>query len=76
MLALTRKIGERILIGDDIILTIVDIKGDNVRLAIEAPKAVRIYRGELYEAIVAENKQSANPTDLSKMDILQKIKLP
>ena len=53
MLALTRKKGERIVIGDNIILTVVDIKGDNIRLAIDAPKDVKIYRGEIYDAIVA-----------------------
>ncbi|MDF2876225.1 MAG: csrA, partial [Sporomusa sp.] len=53
MLALTRKIGERIIVGDNIVFTVVDIKGDSVRLAIEAPKEIKIYRGEIYEAIIA-----------------------
>lgn len=76
MLALTRKIGERIVIGDNVTVTVVDIKGDSIRLAIDAPKEVKIYRGELYDAIVAENKQSASPAvDLSK-DVFEKIKLP
>lgn len=76
MLALTRKVGERIVIDNNIIVTIVDIKGDSIRLAIDAPKEVRIYRGELYDAIVSENRQSANPVILPGNDILQKIKLP
>ena len=76
MLALTRKIGERIVISDNIILTIVDIKGDSIRLAIEAPREVKIYRGEVYDAIVAENRQSAQPVDLAKLDMLKGIKLP
>lgn len=76
MLALTRKIGERIVIGDNITLTVVDIKGESARLAIEAPQDIKIYRGELYDAIVAENKQSAQPVNLDKLDIFKKIKLP
>ncbi|WP_425058504.1 Translational regulator CsrA [Sporomusa carbonis] len=76
MLALTRKSGERIVIGDNIVLTVVDIKGDSVRLGIEAPKEVKIYRGEIYDSIVAENRQSASPVDLTKMDILKGIKAP
>lgn len=76
MLVLTRKIGERIVINDNIVLTIVDIKGDNIRFGVDAPKEVKIYRGELYDAIVAENKQSAQPTDLSKLDMLKAIKRP
>lgn len=73
MLALTRKVGERIVIADNIVLTIVDIKGDNVRLAIEAPKAIKIYRGEIYDSIVSENKQAAAVNNLNNLDILKSI---
>ncbi|WP_371372080.1 carbon storage regulator CsrA [Sporomusa aerivorans] len=76
MLALTRKIGEQIVIGDNVVLTIVDIKGDSIRVAIEAPKDIKIYRGEIYETIVAANKQSAQSGDLNKLDILKGIRLP
>ena len=70
MLVLTRKVGSRIIIDNDIIVTVADVKGDNVRLAIDAPKDIRIYRGEIYDAIVAENKQSpltAGEIDLSQL---------
>jgi len=71
MLALTRKIGERIVIGDNIVVTVVGIKGDSIRLAIEAPKEIKIYRGEIFDAIAAENKQAAVPKDLSELDLLK-----
>ncbi len=61
MLALTRRIGERIVIGDNVVLTIVDIKGDSIRLAIDAPREIKIYRGEIFDAIAAENKEAAVP---------------
>ncbi|MEN6567226.1 MAG: carbon storage regulator CsrA [Veillonellales bacterium] len=64
MLALTRKTGERIVVGDNVVITIFDIKGDSVRLSIEAPKEVKVYRGELFDAIAAENKQAAVLNDL------------
>lgn len=70
MLVLTRHPGQYITIGDDIVVRIADIQGTNVRLAIDAPKKIKIYRGEIYEAIIAENKQSANivfNTDLAKL---------
>lgn len=73
MLALTRKIGEKIVIADQIVLTVVDIKGDNVRLAIEAPKTVKIFRGEIYQAIVDENKQAATVNPLANLDLLKHI---
>lgn len=75
MLALTRKIGEKIIIGDNIEVTIVDIKGDNVRIAISAPKEVKIFRGELYEAIINENKQAASVTPLPDLDTISVSKL-
>lgn len=76
MLALTRKIGEKIMIGDDIILTVFDIKGDSVRLSIEAPKEIKIYRGEIYDSIVEENKQSVESIELAPMDLLKDFRSP
>lgn len=76
MLALTRKIGERIVMNDHIVVTIVDIKGDSVRLAIEAPQTVRIFRGELYDSIIAENKQAAAGPHSGNLDILKGLGLP
>lgn len=55
MLILSRKVDESIIIGDDILVSIVDIKGDQVKLGIEAPKDIKVYRQEVYEAIQAEN---------------------
>ena len=71
MLALTRKVGERIVIGDDIVVTVVSVKGDSIRVTIDAPKEIKIYRGEIYDAIVAENKQAAVPSDLAVLDSLK-----
>lgn len=75
MLALTRKAGERIVIDDNIVITIVDVKGENIRLAIEAPREIKIYRGELYDAIVAENRQAAVPAKDGILDVLKDIKV-
>ena len=60
MLVLSRRIGQQIMIGQDITIKIVDVQGENVRIAIEAPKEIKIYRGEIYKAIVEENKQAIN----------------
>ena len=58
MLVLTRKLGETIVIGDDIIIKVVDIHGKQIRLGIEAPTEISIFRGEIYDRIQAENKKS------------------
>lgn len=55
MLILTRKRNERIMIGDNIEVVIVDIRGEQVQLGINAPKDVPVHRREVYEAIVREN---------------------
>lgn len=75
MLALTRKVGERIVIGDNIVVTVVSIKGDNIRLAIEAPKEIKIYRGEIFDAIAAENRQAAVSNDLLELDMLKALQI-
>lgn len=75
MLALTRKVGERIVIGDNIVVTVVSIKGDNIRLAIEAPKEIKIYRGEIFDAIAEENKLAAFPNDLTGLDMLKALQI-
>ncbi len=59
MLVLSRQRDETIMIGDDIELTVVDIRGDKVRLGIKAPTAVPVHRKEIYEAIRRENEQAA-----------------
>jgi len=59
MLVLSRKRDERIMIGDDISLLVVDIRGDKVRLGIEAPSDVTVHRKEVYEAIQREQALEA-----------------
>jgi carbon storage regulator len=63
MLILTRKLGERITIGDDIVITLLDIKGMHVRVGIEAPKHIEIHRQEIYDRIREENLKSSEVSD-------------
>ena len=56
MLILTRRIGEKIAIGDTIKVYVIDIKGKSVRLGIEAPSETTVHREEVYERIMAENR--------------------
>ena len=59
MLVLSRHRDESIMIGDDVVVTIVDIRGDKVRLGIEAPQDIPVHRQEVYEAIKRENEKAA-----------------
>lgn len=69
MLILTRKSGEGILIGDDIRITIVEIKGGAIRVGIDAPADKKIYRQEVYDRIREENQEAAlwNLADLNAL---------
>lgn len=59
MLVLSRHRDESIMIGDDVVVTIVDIRGDKVRLGIDAPQSIPVHRQEVYEAIKRENEQAS-----------------
>jgi len=76
MLILTRKLGERIAIGDDITIDLLEIKGSQVKIGIKAPKNISIHRQEIYERIREENLKSSDvsDSDLSKAtSLLQTI---
>lgn len=59
MLVLTRKVGERILVGDDIVITVLDGRGDGVRIGIDAPRGVKIQREEVVRAVTEANAEAA-----------------
>jgi carbon storage regulator len=59
MLVLSRQRDESIVIGDNIVVTVVDVRGDKVRLGIEAPREISVHRREVYDAIQRENQQAA-----------------
>ncbi len=67
MLALSRKKDEAIVIDNDIEIKIIDIKGDQVKLGISAPKSVPIYRKEVYAQITEANKEAANVEGIDKL---------
>jgi carbon storage regulator len=60
MLILSRRPGESLTIGDNIVVTVVSINGNQIRLGIEAPRDVRVLRDEIYKALRAENQAAAN----------------
>lgn len=70
MLVLSRQRDQSIIIGDNIVITIVDVRGDKVKLGIEAPREISVHRQEVYEAIQRENRQAAllKPEDARLLD--------
>jgi len=63
MLVLTRKAGESVMIGDDVVITVLEARGDVIRLGINAPKDVRVHREEVYRELQAANRAAASPAD-------------
>jgi carbon storage regulator len=78
MLILARRIGESIMIGDQVEISVVDIKGDQVKLGINAPSQVKVYRREVYAAIQEENRAAAAaaPESLPHLEGLLGTKAP
>jgi len=73
MLVLSRQRDETIMIGDDIEITVVDIRGDKVRLGINAPTKIAVHRKEVYEAIRRENEQASSMTPDGIEDITRSL---
>lgn len=71
MLALTRKLSESIVIGNEIEVTILEIKGDQVKIGINAPKSIPVYRKEIYLQIQQSNKESADSE--TNVEVLKKM---
>lgn len=67
MLALSRKQGESIVIGNDIEITILEVKGDQVKVGIAAPKSVPVYRKEIYAQIQQANRETVANLDLDSL---------
>ena len=73
MLALTRKKGESIIIGDDITITVLSVIGDSIRLGISAPRHIPVNRQEIYEQIQEQNKMAATKSSANVINLAKLI---
>jgi carbon storage regulator len=73
MLILSRKVGESIHIGDNIVIKVVAVEGDQIKIGIEAPRSVEVHRSEIYEVIQKENRLAS--TEIRGLTIEQLIQL-
>lgn len=73
MLVLSRRVGERLVIGDDIVITVIDVRSDGVRIGIDAPRHVRINRAEILEAVTKANQEAAAADDAA-LDSLRALR--
>ena len=67
MLIITRRPGEKIMVGDDVVVEVIEVHGSSVRIGIAAPKSIPVYREEIWDAVRAENRAAAD----SSIDLLE-----
>jgi carbon storage regulator len=75
MLVLTRRPGESVMVGDDVTITVLEVRGDVVRLGIQAPRTVQVHREEVYRELQAANREAASPSE-SAVEALTKLLRP
>ncbi|WNB85225.1 carbon storage regulator CsrA [Cellulomonas sp. ATA003] len=75
MLVLSRRVGERLMIGDDVVLTVLEVRSDGVRLGIDAPRSVVINRAEVIEAVTQANVEASTADDAA-VDALRRLMPP
>jgi carbon storage regulator len=63
MLVLSRRAGESVVLGDDITVTVLEVRGDVVRVGIDAPRSLKVHRAELLAQLEESNRQAASPSD-------------
>jgi carbon storage regulator len=74
MLVLTRRCGESVMIGDDVVVTVLEVRGDVIRLGIRAPRDVQVHREEIYRELQAANQEAASPTDDAVLALAQLLR--
>lgn len=76
MLRITRRAGERIMLGDNVVVEVMEIRGQTVRLGIDAPRSVKVYREEIWLAVKRENEEAARLAGATLPDVSGRIKPP
>ena len=63
MLVVSRRVGESVVIGDDVVVTVLEVRGDVVRVGIDAPRSIAVHRAELLAQLESSNQEAASPSD-------------
>ncbi|GIG22644.1 hypothetical protein Cch01nite_33680 [Cellulomonas chitinilytica] len=76
MLVLSRRVGERLVIGDDIVVTVIEVRSDGVKLGIDAPRHVRVHRAEVLDAVTAANVDAVAADDSTAAALRKLVPTP
>ncbi len=74
MLVLSRRVGESVVIGDDVTVTVLEVRGDVIRVGIDAPRSVAVHRAELLAQLESSNRAAASPSDDAVASLAQALK--
>ncbi len=76
MLVLSRRLGESVVIGDDVEVTVLEVRGDVVRIGVDAPRSVQVRRRELVEEVAATNRSAASPDPAAVANLSAAVRRP
>lgn len=76
MLVLTRRAGESVMIGDNVTITVLEARGDVIRLGIQAPRDVQVHREEVFRELQAANREAASPTEDAVQAVSKMLETP
>jgi carbon storage regulator len=76
MLVLTRRAGESVMIGNNVIITVLEARGDVIRLGIQAPRDVQVHREEVFRELQSANREAASPTDAAVRVVTEMLQTP
>ena len=74
MLVLSRRVGESVVIGDDVTITVLEVRGDVIRIGIDAPRSVAVHRAELLEQLETSNREAASPSENAVASLSQALR--
>lgn len=73
MLILTRRVGENVIVGDDIVISVIEVRGEAVRIGIQAPRSVTVHREEVYRELQRANEQAASSSDAAVGAVVEQL---
>jgi carbon storage regulator len=76
MLVLTRRAGESVMIGNNVVVTVLEARGDVIRLGIQAPRDVQVHREEVFRELQSANREAASPTDDAVRAVTEMLQTP
>lgn len=76
MLVLTRRAGESVMIGNDVTITVLEARGDVIRLGIQAPRDIQVHREEVFRELQAANREAASPTEDAVRAVTKMLQSP